>query len=248
MNTPEKTQVAILASGSGTTAESVIRATQAIPDLSYEVALVVTNNPDAGILDRVERLRGEYGLTIDAAVVNKQLYPDDREVITGCNEEKYSQTRQESARILEYAWEYDIGLILLAGYLRKVQGPLLEEYGALPDHKSVYEARMLNTHPGPLPDTKGMFGRGVHKHMAGLQKGGKAIWSAQTLHVVSAEYDQGGTIAINNFPVYPGDPVDKIEETAQAVEKAHIATDVDRFLLRQAHRAKVQREQIPFTD
>jgi phosphoribosylglycinamide formyltransferase-1 len=181
-------------------------------------------------------------------LVDKATYPDKREVIAGGSEDKYGQTHEESARICQLAWQYDVGLVLLAGYLRKVQGPLLEEYGALPDHKNGYEARMLNTHPGPLPETKGLYGRGVHEHMAGLQKGGEVIWSAQTLHVVSADYDQGGVVAKNEFPIYPGDPVDKIEETAQTVEKAHIATDVDRFLRHQAKWKKMQNTEFPFTD
>lgn len=244
MNNSEKTSVAILASGSGTTAEAVIRATQAVPELSYEVGVVISNNPDAGVLDRVERLNQQYGLAIQTDVVNKHVY-------NGGFRGDLEQTDQESTKIWSIVSENNVGLVLLAGYLRKVGGPLLAQYGARPEHTSIYQARMLNTHPGILPQTKGMFGKGVHKHIEELRQANLSplpIYSAQTLHIVSKDYDEGGIIAENTFPVYIGDTADQIEETAQSVEKAHIAHDINSFLVRQAQWVKTQNEQIPSGD
>ena len=47
-------KVAILASGSGTNAERLIAAAQAVPDV--EVVLVASNRAKAGVLDRADRL------------------------------------------------------------------------------------------------------------------------------------------------------------------------------------------------
>lgn len=62
-------RVAILASGSGTTAEAFIRTVQH-EDYPIEVALVVSNNKTAGIFDRVAQLNAEFGLHIETAVIN----------------------------------------------------------------------------------------------------------------------------------------------------------------------------------
>jgi hypothetical protein len=44
------------------------------------------------------------------------------------------------------------------GYMKMVRGELIEEYGWLPHFDSIYQARMSNTHPGPLPETVDTYG------------------------------------------------------------------------------------------
>jgi hypothetical protein len=58
--------IGILASGSGTTAEYVIRATQT-GVLNAEVQMVISDKEEAGVFDRVGRLNDQYGLGIDVA-------------------------------------------------------------------------------------------------------------------------------------------------------------------------------------
>lgn len=50
------TKIAIFASGSGSNAEAIISYFNAGPDSRAEVALVVTNRPDAGVIGRAHRL------------------------------------------------------------------------------------------------------------------------------------------------------------------------------------------------
>ena len=54
--TSDKTRIAIFASGSGTNAEAIIRHFNFSPDAPGEVALVVTNRADAGVVERGRRL------------------------------------------------------------------------------------------------------------------------------------------------------------------------------------------------
>ena len=49
-------RIAIFASGSGSNAENIINYSQSTPDSGLEVALVVCNRPDAGVIDRARRL------------------------------------------------------------------------------------------------------------------------------------------------------------------------------------------------
>jgi phosphoribosylglycinamide formyltransferase-1 len=211
--------IGILASGSGTTAEYVIRATQT-GVLNAEVQMVISDKEEAGVFDRVGRLNDQYGLGIDVAHFGPDQFPD------GATENLYEQTDQESTALCEALEEHDVTLVLLLGYLRKVRGPLLEQFGALPEHGSPYDARMLNTHPGPLPETRGYYGRGVHEKVSELG----LTMSAQTLHLVSADYDEGARIASNGFPVYPNDTPEIIEANAQSTEKAHLPSDIESFL------------------
>ena len=52
----EPSRIAIFASGSGSNAENIINYSQSTPDSGLEVALVVCNRLDAGVIDRARRL------------------------------------------------------------------------------------------------------------------------------------------------------------------------------------------------
>ena len=72
-----KPTIAILASGSGSTAEAFIHATQD-GRVDSEVGLVVCNNPPekAGIFARVQRLNDLYGLDIETVEISGKTHPD----------------------------------------------------------------------------------------------------------------------------------------------------------------------------
>lgn len=213
--------VPILASGTGTTAEFVIRATQT--DVLYaDTSLVISNNADAGVFDRVEQLNGQYDLNIQTAHIGPK--PGDQKY----SDNPYEQTVEESKSIYETIMEQADGrptVVLLAGYLRKLRGPAL-------DKLDVY-----NTHPAILPATKGTYGMQAHRKVAQL----RLIRSAQILHKVTADYDEGPIVKINKFPVPvapEGAAKEEIEKIAKAIEgiaqnteKAHLPKDLDNLLL-----------------
>ncbi len=213
--------IAILASGSGTTAEAFIHATQT-GIVSANVRLVISSKPDTEIFGRVERLNKQYGLGIKILHINGLTHPEGPG-------QRGEQTLGESAAILEEITKHDIALVALLGYMKKVRGPLLEEYGALSSHKSIFEARMINTHPGPLPATRGLAGLNAQKKVLemGLEN------SAQTLHVVSADYDTGATYAEQLVPVMPDDTADSLFAAVQATEKSRLPKDINNFLISQ---------------
>ncbi len=213
------TNIAILASGSGSTAEAFIREirTQRYP---LKVRLIVTNNPDAYVLERVKNMNTELQLDIVPAVVHSHTQNAAQPAVRG------KQTEEEQTALLSILKEHRVDLILLLGYMKQIGQTLLDDYGWLPHYTNVYQARMLNTHPGLLPQTIGTHGRGTQEFtlVQRMPEGG------QTLHVVAAEYDTGPHVAEHRVPVLPDDTPDTLFARVQAVEKAHIAADVMTFV------------------
>lgn len=109
----------------------------------------------------------------------------------------------------------DVELVVLSGYLRKLG----------PKTLAAYAGRVLNIHPGPLPQFggQGMYGRRVHEAVAaaGLR------CSEVTVHVVDAEYDHGPTVLALPVPLAAGDDAATIEAKVTAAE-AGVFVDVVR--------------------
>jgi phosphoribosylglycinamide formyltransferase-1 len=199
----DRPNIAILASGSGTTAEALIHATQN-GVLNADVRLVITNKADAGIVQKIERFN-KLGLDITLLVINGQTHPGT----AGRGE----QTPAEAEAIYDAVKEYDIDLILLLGYLRKVMPPLLN-------------LRILNTHPGLLPITRGHHGEDVQAFV--LEQHHE--FTGQTLHEVNAEYDSGHIIAEHTLPVMPWDTIETLNAAVQIMEKAYIGIEIEQYL------------------
>lgn len=216
-----KPRIAILASGGGSTAEAFVRATQE-GRVNAEVGLIVCNNmPEkAGIYDRIKRLNGEYGIGIPVVRISGVTHPRDPGG-------KGEQTLEESEAITAAVWEAECSFVALMGYMKKVRGTLLEAYGWQPWMCSSAQARMINTHPGPLPQTQGLFG--IHVQEKVLETG--LGYSAHTVHVVSGEYDQGSVLAETRVPVELGDTAATLFERVQQVEKVSLPQIIGHCLL-----------------
>ena len=99
-------RIAIFASGGGSNAEAIIRAASE-GRLSAEVGLVVSNNPDAAVLQRAKALEVNY-TTIDQRNFD--------------SEESYISA------LFNVLDENGIDFIALAGYLKLVQPKLINKY------------------------------------------------------------------------------------------------------------------------
>lgn len=212
-------RVAILASGGGSTAEAFIRGTQE-GRVNAEVGLVICNNPPekAGVYDRVDRLNQHYGLDIEAVHMNGIMYPS--------GQRGRGQTLEESEAIADRIRRGGYDHVALMGYMKMVRGALIDDYGALPSHGSIYEARMTNTHPGPLPETADTYG--LHASERVLTIGMKA--TRHTVHLVSEGIDQGSIVSAIEIPVHDGDTAQVIFDHVQAAEKTHLQFALDAFL------------------
>ena len=110
------------------------------------------------------------------------------------------------ARIAEAMAEHGVELIVMSGYLRRIGPRTLARFSG----------RILNIHPGPLPDFggEGMYGRKVHEAVlaAGRRESGIVI------HLVDEEYDHGAPVARRSVPIEPGDTAETLEARVRAAE------------------------------
>lgn len=99
-----------------------------------------------------------------------------------------------------------VELIVLSGYLRKLGPATLARY----------RNRVLNIHPGRLPEFggEGMYGRRVHE--AVIAAGVPA--SGVTIHLVDEEYDRGPILARRDLALNPGETADSLEARITALE------------------------------
>lgn len=99
-----------------------------------------------------------------------------------------------------------VELVVLSGYLRRLG----------PRTLSAYRDRVLNIHPGPLPDFggEGMYGRRVHEAVIAAGAGQSEI----CIHLVDEEYDRGPVVARRAVPVEPGDTAEALETRVLAQE------------------------------
>lgn len=201
----DKPRIAILASGSGTTAQRFIEGTME-GTVDAEVALVISNNRHAGVLDRVDRFNS-LGQKIGKRVINRSTHPGEAP--------EGEQTRAEAEAILHELEINGVTLALMLGYMKKAVAPLIGSH--IP---------ILNTHPGLLPATAGLHG--IHVQEFALAQGHTA--AGQTLHMADAGYDTGKAIAINIVPIRHDHTPESLFADVQAVEKKYIAEDVDGFL------------------
>jgi phosphoribosylglycinamide formyltransferase 1 len=104
--------------------------------------------------------------------------------------------------VLKVLSGYDIDLVVMAGF-GTILGPALFDELA---------GRVLNTHPALLPAFKGW-----HAVDAALAAGVKV--TGCTVHVATAEVDDGPILAQEAVAVLPGDTVESLHERIKVVER-----------------------------
>lgn len=121
------------------------------------------------------------------------------------------------AKIAAAMAEHGVELIVMSGYLRRLGPKTLTRYAG----------RILNIHPGPLPDFggEGMYGRRVHEAVlaAGVPQSGIVI------HLVDEEYDHGAAVARRSIPVMAGDTAETLEARVRAAEPGFFVETLQRL-------------------
>ena len=99
------------------------------------------------------------------------------------------ETREDfEDEIQERLQNYDVDLIVLAGFMRILTASFVEEW---PD-------QIINIHPSLLPDYKGL-----NTHARAIEDGRKE--AGCTVHFVTADLDSGPTIAQRRVPIESDD-------------------------------------------
>jgi phosphoribosylglycinamide formyltransferase-1 len=188
----ERVKILVLVSGSGTNLQALMDAEKQGLLERGKIAAVVSDRAGAYALERA-RIAGLPAFT---EVPDRSLPKEDRR-------------RELSDRILGLATGQGADLIVLAGFLSILEGPVLEAYAG----------RIINLHPSLLPKFggPGMYGEKVHK--AVLAAGERE--SGCTVHLVDAGTDTGAILLQRKVPVLPGDSAGTL--AARIHREEHIA-------------------------
>ncbi len=187
------TNIAVFASGNGSNATAL--AYYFNESDKARVNLFVTNNEKSGIFERGKK--HDIPVTL---IPNSELKSD---------------------KLVDILQRHQTGLIILAGFLRKIPENLLKNY----------PNRILNIHPALLPDFggKGMYGQNVHRAVSEA----KCDRSGISIHLVNKEYDRGRGIFQKSVPIKPGEDPNSIEKKVRKLELKYYPIVVDIFIQNQ---------------
>jgi len=167
-------RLGVLASGGGTNLQAILDACAA-RRISAEVAVVISNVPAAGALDRARRAGVEALVIPSKGVTDREAY---------------------DLRLVEALRERRVDLVCLAGYMRIVTPAFLRAFGPAAGTRGC--PRVVNVHPGLLPSFPGL-----HAQRQCLDYG--ARFAGCTVHFVDEGTDTGPVIVQAIVPVLPGD-------------------------------------------
>jgi len=113
---------------------------------------------------------------------------------------------------------HNVELVVLAGYMKKI-GPVT---------LAAFPGRVINIHPGLLPEYggQGMYGMRVHEAVVA----GEEKESGVTIHVVDAEYDTGPILAQKKMAVMPDDTAATLAERILALEHSFYTETIGKII------------------
>jgi len=171
--------IAVFVSGNGTNLGAIIDAVSR-GEIKAKIALVVSDNEDAYALTRAKK----------AGIETFVLGPKG-----------FSSREEYDKAVIKELEKKDIGLIVLAGFMRLVSDYFVGKY----------KNRIINIHPSLLPSFKGTHGI-KEAFEYGLKKTGI------TVHFVDNELDHGPIILQESVTVGENDTLDTLEEKIHKIE------------------------------
>lgn len=186
-------KIGVLGSGKGSNFRAILSEIQA-GRLDAEPVVVLSDVENAGILDLAR------GAGIPAHVIREPKFRT-----------KLSQDVESG--VVETLREAGADLVVLAGYMRMVKGPLLDGFSR----------RLINIHPSLLPAFPGLESWRQALD-AGVEKTGC------TVHFVDSGMDTGEIIAQAEVPVLPGDTAESLHARIQVEEHKLYPSVVARFV------------------
>ncbi len=172
-------KLGIMASGSGTNFEAVAQAI-ASKELNAQIQVLIYNNPGIKAVSRAEK----WG--VPAVLLNHR---------------NYKKREDLDKQIVETLRQYDVELVVMAGWMRVVTPVLID---AFPN-------RVLNIHPSLLPSFKGV--QAVEQALAAGVK-----ITGCTVHLVSPEVDSGSILIQSAVPILPDDTPETLHARIQVQE------------------------------
>ncbi len=176
--------VAVLVSGGGTNLQALIDYEKSTKNCPYKIVVVISDHKDAFALERAKNAGIPTKITSPYAVMGVE------------NAKKASRDEKRlavSKKVLEICNDFNIDVIVQAGWLTVLSGKIIEEY----------HDKIINLHPALLPKFGGVGMWGHFVHEAVLKAGEKE--SGCTIHLVNGECDGGKILIQKKVPVLPDD-------------------------------------------
>lgn len=164
--------VAVLVSGGGTNLQAILDSIDNGTIRNARVEAVISNNRSAYALERARN----HG--IEAVCIS----PRD-----------YESREQFNEALLEKVNEYQLDLIVLAGFLVAIPAAMIQRY----------RNRIINIHPSLIPSFCGVGYYGLKVHEAALKRGVKV--TGATVHFVDEGTDTGPILLQKPVEVKEGD-------------------------------------------
>ena len=122
---------------------------------------------------------------IDTFIINQQRYPDEQEYIEP---------------LIKKISQYHPSLVVLAGFMKLIPKKIINRF----------KNKIINIHPGKLPEFGGKGYYGMNVHRAVIDSGTKS--TAVTVHYVNEEYDRGMIIHEEIIDVMEDDTPETLSE------------------------------------
>jgi phosphoribosylglycinamide formyltransferase-1 len=172
-------KLGVLASGRGSNLQAIVDEIE-VGRLNATIKIIIVDNPDAYAIERAKKHGIEY------------LVMSPKE---------YSSKDDYFVKIAEELKKRNVGLVILAGFMRIVRKPLID----------TFPNRVMNIHPALLPAFPGLHGQ-----RQAIEYGAKI--SGCTVHFVDEGMDTGPIIIQAAVPVSQDDTEETLSERILKLE------------------------------
>jgi len=160
------------------------------------------------LIDHFSHLGAQSPATIELVASNKENAPAlDRARNASIAAESFTAT-DEGSELLELLARYRIELVVLAGYMKRIPPSVVSEF----------HGRIVNVHPGLLPEFGGAGMYGAKVHQAVIASGART--TGVTVHFVDDEFDHGPVVAQWRIKVNDDDTPETLAERVLDIEHA----------------------------
>ncbi len=190
-------RIALLISGSGTTAEAIIKACASGRLSGVEPVLVIASKADIAGIARVEKA----GMNpADIVVIDPKTFPSN---------DAFGET------IIDECKKRNVEFIGQYGWMVRTPENVIR----------AYEGMMTNQHPGPLDPGredfggKGMYGIRVHQaRLCFVKKTDREYWSEATAQRVAVSFDEGAVVHSKRVVILPDDTAETLAARMLPIE------------------------------
>lgn len=172
-------RIGVMVSGGGTNLQAIFDAMDGGVITNARIEVVISNNPAAYALERA-RIR-----EIETVAISPK---------------EYGSRDEFNCAFLAKVNEYNLDLIVLAGFLVTIPQVMIEQY----------EHRIINVHPSLIPSFCGVGYYGLKVHEAALARGVKV--TGATVHYVDGGMDTGPILLQKAVEVEAGDTPEQLQK------------------------------------